>query len=93
MQVEISDRDREILNVVVSGWQDGRAPLYGGMSYQEAFGLFDRLGLDKPVRIMARLEELQVLSRKYQEEQRTKLKEGDEVHVKEEGKETQTGTA
>jgi hypothetical protein len=60
---DLSDREREILNCIVQGWN---GDLVGHVSYQEAFELLDRLGLQRPARVVAELERLEAKSREYQ---------------------------
>lgn len=61
MKIErtLDDREREILNCLLHAWEENDAPLPGGISYGEAFELFERLGLDKPAKLIAWMDKME----------------------------------
>ena len=49
----MSEEEKEILNCMVQAWDENNAPLPGDICYQQVFDLLDKLGLDRPVRLLA----------------------------------------
>lgn len=47
----LNEREKEILNCVIDGWDTCGASMIGGVSYAEIFELFDRIGLKRPERL------------------------------------------
>jgi hypothetical protein len=63
----LTDREKEILNCMVNAWQNNDAPMIGGCSYAEVFETLERLGLMKPEKLEADLNNFQ---RMFDEERR-----------------------
>lgn len=61
----LTEREKEILNCMVGAWEENEAPMVGGVSYAEVFELLERLGLQKPEKLIQRLKEYESLAKKY----------------------------
>ena len=52
-KIELTDREREIMECLINAWDENGAGLYGGYSYGEAFEFLARFGFDPPAKTSA----------------------------------------
>ncbi len=59
----LNEREMEALNCIVRVWQDADSPLPGGLCYQDVLDLLEKLGADKPTKLLDTLEYYESLSK------------------------------
>lgn len=63
----LTEREVEIIDCFVSVWEQD-SQLYGHISYAEVFEFLERIGAQKPEKLIAELNRLQQKSHEYQKE-------------------------
>ncbi len=51
----LTDRDKEIVECLLSGWDKGGHGLYGGLSYGDVLDFCDKFGIPHPPNLVALL--------------------------------------
>jgi len=51
MPLELSDREKEVIECWLSSWDEGSMGLYGNLSYNDCGELIEKLGIETPPKL------------------------------------------